>query len=68
MAGSEDGIVTVGGAAGIGNIYVFDAETLLLVQQTRSLPNGHYLVPTLYLILSLAGGIVAVLGGMALAR
>ena len=47
MAGSEDGIVTVGGAAGIGNIYVFDADTLLLQQQTRSLPNGHYLVPYL---------------------
>ena len=47
MAGTEDGIVTVGGSAGIGNIYVFDAETLLLQQQTRSLPNGHYLVPYL---------------------
>lgn len=47
MAGTEDGIVTVGGSAGIGNIYVFNAETLLLQQQTRSLPNGHYLVPYL---------------------
>lgn len=47
LAGTQDGIVTIGGVAGIANIYVFDANTLLLKQQTRSLQNGHYLVPYL---------------------
>ena len=31
----------------VGNLYVFDARTMLLVQRARSLASGHYLVPYL---------------------
>lgn len=48
-----------------GGFTTFSTFSLDIVQRWQ---DGHYLVPTLYLIISLAGGIVAVLGGMALAR
>ena len=48
-----------------GGFTTFSTFSLDIVQRWQ---DGHYLVPTLYLILSLVGGIVAVLGGMALAR
>ena len=47
FAGQDDGIVTVAGQGAIGNLYVFDARTMLLVQRARSLTSGHYLVPYL---------------------
>lgn len=57
FAGTQDGIVSVGGSADVANLYVFAADTLLLLQRTRALKNGHYLVPYLdparrYLILA----------------
>ena len=48
-----------------GGFTTFSTFSLDIVQRWQ---DGHYLLPTLYLILSLVGGIVAVLGGMALAR
>jgi hypothetical protein len=47
FAGRDDGIVTVAGQGAVGNLYVFDARTMLLVQRARSLASGHYLVPYL---------------------
>ena len=47
FAGQDDGIVTVAGQGAVGNLYVFDARTMLLVQRARSLTSGHYLVPYL---------------------
>lgn len=57
FAGDGEGIVTAGGQPDAAIIHVFDAITLLPVAQTRSLPNGRYLVPYLdparaYLILA----------------
>lgn len=48
-----------------GGFTTFSTFSLDIVQRWQ---DGHYLIPTLYLILNLVGGIVAVLGGMALAR
>lgn len=47
FAGSEDGVVTVGGQTASREIICFDAESLTIVRRTWSLPNGHYLVPNL---------------------
>lgn len=48
-----------------GGFTTFSTFSLDIVQRWQ---DGHYLVLALYLIISLVGGIVAVLGGMALAR
>ena len=48
-----------------GGFTTFSTFSLDIVQRWQA---GHYLVPMLYLAASLVGGIVAVLGGMALAR
>lgn len=47
IAGTDDGIVTVGGVPASRKIYVFDAVTLKLIQTTTSLANGHYLIRNL---------------------
>lgn len=47
FAGSEDGIVTVGGQTASREIICFDADSLAIVRRTWSLANGHYLVPSL---------------------
>lgn len=57
FAGTQDGIVTAGGKPAHGNIHIFDANSLLHIAGTRSLANGHYLIPYLdparaYLILA----------------
>lgn len=44
IAGTADGIVTVGGRPAVKDIIVLDADTLIVMQRTGSLPNGHYLI------------------------
>lgn len=44
IAGTTDGIVTVGGRPAVKDIIVLDADTLIVMQRTGSLPNGHYLI------------------------
>lgn len=43
IAGSGDGIVTVGGQPASRHIYLLDANTMAFIGHTISLPNGHYL-------------------------
>ena len=43
IAGSGDGIVTVGGQPASRHIYLLDANTVAFIGHTVSLPNGHYL-------------------------
>lgn len=43
IAGSGDGVVTVGGMPAQRSIYLLNAITLQLLRLTVSLPNGHYI-------------------------
>lgn len=47
VAGTQDGIVTVGGQPAQREITVMHAKTLHIVQKAYSLPNGHYLLTNL---------------------
>ena len=47
VAGTGDGVVSVGGRPANRKIYVFDAKTLTLLKTTTSLQNGHYLISNL---------------------
>lgn len=47
IAGTGDGIVSVGGLPASRKIYVFDPLTLTLLVIAKSLPNGHYLLNNL---------------------
>lgn len=47
IAGTNDGIVTVGGVPAKRDLTVFDATNLALVVRTASLNNGHYLIQNL---------------------
>lgn len=44
IAGTQDGIVTVGGEPASRQIYVLDVATLAWVQSTTSNDNGNYLL------------------------
>lgn len=44
IAGTADGIVTVGGKLASREILVLNADDLTLSQRTVSLNNGHYLI------------------------
>lgn len=44
IAGDGDGIVTVAGQPKERFLWVFDAETLVLIRYLMSLSNGHYLI------------------------
>lgn len=44
IAGTKDGIVTVGGEPASRQIDVFDAKTLVWVQTATSNDNGNYLI------------------------
>lgn len=43
IAGTGDGIVTIQGKPASRKIWLFDAQTLAIVQVVTSLSNGHYL-------------------------
>lgn len=47
IAGTGDGIVSVGGVPASRKIYVFDSVLMTWVQTAKSLPNGHYLIQNL---------------------
>lgn len=47
IAGTQDGIVAVGGVSSARQVIVLNADTLSIVQKTYSLKNGHYLIPSL---------------------
>lgn len=47
IAGTQDGIVTVGGVPAVREITVMHAKTLHIVQKAYSMPNGHYLLTNL---------------------
>lgn len=47
IAGTQDGIVTVGGVPTSREITVMNAKDLKIVQRAYSLPNGHYLLTNL---------------------
>lgn len=44
IAGTADGIVTVGGQPASREILVLDAESLTIEQRYKSLKSGHYLI------------------------
>lgn len=57
IAGTGDGIVSVGGVPASRKIYIFDPILLTWLQTAKSLPSGHYLIQNLdpnkqYLILA----------------
>ena len=47
VAGTSEGVVTVGGTPASRKVYALDAVTLGRVQTTKSLPSGHYLITNL---------------------
>lgn len=47
IAGTGDGIVSVGGKAASRKIYVLDTQTLAVIKTATSLDNGHYLITNL---------------------
>ncbi|QRO12836.1 hypothetical protein I6J32_09465 [Moraxella osloensis] len=47
IAGSGDGIVTIGGQPAACKILVFDAAKVIIEQHIISLKNGHYLLNNL---------------------
>lgn len=47
VAGTLDGIVTVGGVPARRDLVVFDAENLDVLARSHSLDNGHYLINNL---------------------
>lgn len=44
IAGTQDGIVTVGGVPASRQVVVFDIKTLTWLQTTTSTTNGNYLI------------------------
>lgn len=44
IAGTQDGIVTVGGQPARRDIIVFNADSLAVIVRSHSLENGHYLI------------------------
>ncbi|WP_296206894.1 hypothetical protein [Psychrobacter sp. UBA3480] len=43
IAGRDDGIVTATGKPASRHIYLFNADTLQVIQRVTSLDNGHYI-------------------------
>lgn len=44
IAGTGDGLVSVGGVPASRKVYVLDAKTLAIIKTAVSLDNGHYLI------------------------
>lgn len=47
IAGTGDGIISVGGVPASRKIYVFDPVLITWIQTAKSLSNGHYLIQNL---------------------